>query len=72
MTKVPRETLVPKEVKKSKIEEKFINYTCTKKLWDHNEIIIDSVFLFTIATKIKSDFEPNTVYKCKQKLDWSQ
>ena len=38
-------------------------------MWDHNEINIDNIFLFTIATKITNDFEPRTVNECRQRHD---
>lgn len=34
---------------------------------DCNEIVIDSVFLTTVAIKIINDFEPKTINGCRKK-----
>ncbi|XP_070676286.1 uncharacterized protein [Malus domestica] len=66
-THVPEETAVH-ESKEISIH----NYACTNELWDRNEIIIDDMFAFAIATEIilSDDIEPCSVDECKQRQDW--
>ncbi|KAM2958370.1 hypothetical protein FF2_025240 [Malus domestica] len=44
------ETHVPEETEVHESKEISINYACTNELWDQNEIIIDDMFAFAIAT----------------------
>lgn len=41
-------------------------------MWHRNEIVIDNVFLFTVATEIINDFEPKIVDEQRQMDDWPQ
>lgn len=50
--------------------EKSINFTYTKEIWNHNEININNVFSFLVATKIINAFELKTVNECRQRHDW--
>ncbi|KAM1181462.1 hypothetical protein ACFX19_000062 [Malus domestica] len=63
------ETYVPEEIEVHESKEIFINYACTNELWDQNEIIIDDMFAFTVATEIilSDDLEPRSVDECKQR-----
>lgn len=55
---VPKQTQVLEEIEtleevwKHKNREKSINFTYTKEIWNHNEININNVFSFLIATEI--------------------
>ena len=66
------ETHVPEETAVHKSKEISINYACTNELWDQNEIIIDDMFAFAVATEIilSDDIEPRSVDKCRQRKDW--
>ncbi|KAM2222834.1 hypothetical protein ACFXTI_016937 [Malus domestica] len=66
------ETHVPEETKVHESKEISINYACTNELWDQNEIIIDDMFAFVVATEIilSDDIEPRSVDECKQRQDW--
>ena len=46
------ETYVPEETEVHESKEISINYACTNELWDWNEIIIDDMFAFAVATEI--------------------
>ncbi|KAI5350870.1 hypothetical protein L3X38_003761 [Prunus dulcis] len=48
-TSAPRVATVPES------QEIFINYTSTDKLWNRNEMIIDDIFAFSVATEIIKD-----------------
>ncbi|KAM0990114.1 hypothetical protein ACFX2C_008676 [Malus domestica] len=65
-------TTVPKETEVHESKEISINYACTNELWDRNEIIIDDMFAFAIATEIilSDDIEPRSVDECRQRQDW--
>lgn len=54
-------TLALEKIQKKKRTEKSTNYTYTKKIWHRNEIVVDNVFSFTVATEIINDFEPKIV-----------
>ncbi|KAM2774798.1 hypothetical protein COP1_019650 [Malus domestica] len=66
------ETPVPEETEVHESKEISINYACTNELWNLNEIIIDDMFAFAIATEIilSDDIEPRSVDECKQRHDW--
>ncbi|KAM2623255.1 hypothetical protein TB2_027778 [Malus domestica] len=66
------ETYVPEETEVHESKKISINYACTNKLWDQNEIIIDDLFTFVVGTKIilSDDIEPCFVNECKQRQDW--
>ncbi|KAM2052997.1 hypothetical protein ACFX1T_002692 [Malus domestica] len=66
------ETYVPEETEVHESKEISINYACTNELWDQNEIIIDDMFAFVVATEIilSDDIEPHSVDECKQRQDW--
>ncbi|KAM0987316.1 hypothetical protein ACFXTH_011452 [Malus domestica] len=66
------ESHVPEETEVHESKEISINYACTNELWDRNEIIIDDMFAFAIATEIilSDDIEPRSVDECKQRQDW--
>ena len=52
-----------------------MNYMFTNELWNRNEIIIDNIFCFTVATKILSndnDNEPQSVDECRLRHDWEK
>ncbi|KAM2471541.1 hypothetical protein ACFX1W_046806 [Malus domestica] len=63
---------VPEETEVHESKEISINYACTNELWDRNEIIIDDMFAFAIATEIilSDDIEPRSVDECRQRQDW--
>ncbi|KAM1174892.1 hypothetical protein ACFX19_027954 [Malus domestica] len=65
------ETHVLEETEVHDNKEISINYACTNELWDQNEIIIDDMFAFAIATEIilSDDLEPRSVDECKQRQD---
>ena len=42
------------EISKEINEEISTNYMFTNEFWDHNEIIVDDIFCFTVATEIFS------------------
>ena len=73
---VPKQTQVLEEIEtleevwKHKNREKSINFTYTKEIWNHNEININNVFSFLIATEITNAFELKTVNECRQRHDW--
>ncbi|KAM1731965.1 hypothetical protein ACFX11_017777 [Malus domestica] len=69
---VLNETHVPEKTEVHESKEISINYTCTNELWDQNEIIIDDMFAFAIATEIilSDDLKPRYVGECKQRQDW--
>ncbi|KAM2356294.1 hypothetical protein TB2_010414 [Malus domestica] len=64
---VLNETHVPEETKVHESKEISINYSCTNELWDRNEIIIDDMFAFAIATEIvlSDDIKPRSVDECR-------
>ena len=64
---VLNETHVPKETKVHKSKDFSINYACTNELWDRNDIIINDMFAFTVATEIilSDDIEPCSIDGCK-------
>ncbi|KAM2308198.1 hypothetical protein COP1_030342 [Malus domestica] len=66
------ETPVPEETEVHESKEISINYACTNELWDRNEIIIDDMFAFAIATEIilSDDIEPRSIDECRQRPDW--
>lgn len=49
-----------------------INYACLSELWNRNEIIIDDIFVFAVATEIitSDDIEPHSVDECQRRDDW--
>ncbi|KAM2891650.1 hypothetical protein COP2_009915 [Malus domestica] len=61
------DTHVPEETVVHESKEISINYTCTNELWNRNEIIIDDMFAFAVATEIilSDDLEPRSVDECK-------
>ncbi|KAM2271495.1 hypothetical protein ACFXTI_038799 [Malus domestica] len=60
------ETHVPEETAIHESKEISINYACTNELCDQNEIIIDNMFAFTVATEIilSDDIEPRSIDEC--------
>ncbi|KAM1090301.1 hypothetical protein ACFX19_018157 [Malus domestica] len=66
------ETHVREETEVHERKEISINYACTNELWDRNEIIIDDMFAFAIATEIilSDDIEPRSVDECRQRQNW--
>ena len=62
-------THVPEETEVHESKKISINYACTNELWDRNEIIIDDMFAFAVATEIilSDDIEPRSVDECKQR-----
>ncbi|KAM1848657.1 hypothetical protein ACFX14_012762 [Malus domestica] len=69
---LPEEENGPEETEVHESKEISINYACTNELWDQNEIIIDDMFAFAVATEIilSDDIEPRSVDECKQRQDW--
>ena len=68
-------TLDEAEISKEINEEFSTNYMFTNELWDRNEIIVDDIFCFTVATKILSndnDNEPQSVDECRLRHDWDK
>ncbi|KAM1281778.1 hypothetical protein ACFX2H_022210 [Malus domestica] len=61
------ETYVSEETVVHQSKEISINYACTNELWDQNEIIIDDMFAFAVATEIilSDDIEPYSVNECE-------
>ncbi|KAM1890817.1 hypothetical protein ACFX14_034164 [Malus domestica] len=57
------ETHVPEETEVHESKEISINYACINELWDRNEIIIDDMFTFSVASEIilSDDIEPCSV-----------
>ena len=49
-----------------------IHYVCLGEIWNRNEIIIDDIFVFVIATKfMKSDgIESRSVDECQCRTHW--
>ncbi|PRQ59184.1 putative RNA-directed DNA polymerase [Rosa chinensis] len=49
-----------------------INYACLSEIWNRNEIIIDDIFVFAVATEIitSDDVEPRSVDECQRRDDW--
>lgn len=41
-------------------------------MWDPNEMNIDNVFSFTVATRITNYFETKNFDECRQKYNWPQ
>ena len=48
------------------------NFACLSENWNRNEIIVDDVFVFAVATEIISsdDIEPRSVDDCQRRVDW--
>ncbi|KAM2860900.1 hypothetical protein COP2_026148 [Malus domestica] len=69
---VLHKTHIPEEIEVHESKEISINYACTNELWDRNEIIIDDMLAFAVATKIilSDDLEPRSIDECKQRQDW--
>ena len=61
------ETHVPEETEVRENKEISINYACNNELWDLNEIIIDNMLAFAIATEfiLSDDIKPRSVDECK-------
>ena len=64
-------THVPEETDVHESKEISINYACINEFWDQNEIIIDDMFAFAVATEIilSDDIEPHSIDECKQRQD---
>ncbi|KAM1658510.1 hypothetical protein ACFXTN_042659 [Malus domestica] len=64
---LPEEENGPEETEVHESKEISINYACTNELWDRNEIIIDDMFAFAVATEIilSDDIEPRSIDECK-------
>ncbi|XP_021820574.1 uncharacterized protein LOC110762278 [Prunus avium] len=69
---VPDETRAPEVVAVPENQEISINYTSTNEVWNRNEIIIDNIFAFLVATEIikVNDVEPCSIDECTQRHDW--
>ena len=52
--------------------EILVNYACLCEIWNQNEIIIDDVFVFVVATKIRNsdEIEPYSVDEYQRRDDW--
>ena len=63
---------VPEETEVHESKEISINYACANELWDQNEIIINDMFTFLVATEIilSDGIEARSVDECKQRHDW--
>ena len=50
------------------------HYACLDEIWIRNEIIIDDVFVFLLATEImkSDDIKPCFVDECQCRIDWSK
>ena len=51
-----------------------VHYECLDEIWNWNEIIIDDVFVFAVATEnMKSDdIDPRSIDECQRRIDWSR
>jgi hypothetical protein len=51
-----------------------INYACLSEIWNRNEIIIDDIFVFAVATEIinSDDIEPRSVDECQRRDNWQK
>jgi hypothetical protein len=54
------------------IEENFINYTSSEKVYDCNTIIADLCFTTIIAKKFLNDLDPKTMTECKKRSNWNK
>jgi hypothetical protein len=51
------------------IEEISINYTSSRKVYNHNTTIADLCFSTIIAESFLNDPDPKTMAECKKRLD---
>ena len=50
-----------------------VNYVHTGEKWDRNNIIINNIFAFQVASKVirnDKDPEPRNVEECRHRNDW--
>ncbi|CAL8168950.1 unnamed protein product [Prunus armeniaca] len=68
------ETNAPEVVMVPESQEISINYASTNELWNRNEMTIDDIFSFSMATKITKDgdIKPRSTDECTQRQDWSK
>ena len=67
------ELMVPEETQARENKETSINYVSTGDIWKINNIIIDDIFVFTLAlqiTRSDEDSEPQTIKECRRRHDW--
>ena len=71
----PEREIVPDEDRDVDNYEISINHVSTGTHWNRKEIIIDSIFAYSIATKIVADddeIEPQNIDECRKRHDWSK
>ena len=54
-------------------EEISVSYVTIRKRWNRNEIVIDQIFAYAVATNLikeSEDLEPKSVQECRHKNDW--
>jgi hypothetical protein len=54
------------------IEEIFINYTSSEKVYDRNTTIADLCFSIIIAENFLNEPDPKTMAECKKCSDWNK
>jgi hypothetical protein len=54
------------------IEEIFINYTSSKKVYDRSTTIANLCFSTMIAENLLNDPDPNTITECKKHSGWNK
>jgi uncharacterized protein YukJ len=54
------------------IEEISINYTSSKKVYNHNIMIADLCFSTFITENFLNDPYPKTMVECKRRSDWNK
>jgi hypothetical protein len=54
------------------IEEIFINYTSSEKVYDHNTTIANLCFSTIIAKNFLNDPDPKTMAECKKCSNWNK
>jgi hypothetical protein len=54
------------------IEEIFINYTSSRKVYDRNTTIVDLCFSTIITENFLNDPDPKTMVECKKRSDWNK
>ena len=64
---------ISEEVQTFENNEISMNYVSKRKLWNQNNVVIDNIFAYNVATDIMQqdeDFEPKYVHECRQTNDW--
>jgi hypothetical protein len=54
------------------IEEIFINYTSSEKVYDCNTTIVDLCFSTIITKNFQNDPDPKTMIECKKRSNWNK